>query len=103
MNAFAHPTGSVPTPMPGGQRQTHQRLDWSIGAQHRLGQLQQRIRAPGQALVEPAANCDNRSVASARAWSSRLFITAFVGIRLLLVKRHDPAKAVFTPKPQPTG
>jgi hypothetical protein len=41
--------------MLGGQRQIHQRLCWSIGAQHRLGQLRQRIRAPGQALVEPAA------------------------------------------------
>jgi hypothetical protein len=36
-------------------------------------------------------------MASAPAWYSRLFITAFVGIRLLLVQRHDPAKALFTP------
>jgi hypothetical protein len=46
---------TVPTPELRAQRQCHQRADWPVGAQQRLGQLKQRIRPPLQALVEAAA------------------------------------------------
>jgi hypothetical protein len=43
---------AVPAAMLGHQRQIHQRTDRPIGAQHRIGQLEQRIRPRGQRRVE---------------------------------------------------
>jgi len=42
----------MPTPVLGRQRQPDQQPDRAVGAQHRLGQLEQRIRPRGEAVVE---------------------------------------------------
>jgi hypothetical protein len=44
--------GTVTAPMLGAQRQVDQRPDRARGTQDRIGQLEQRIRPSGQALVE---------------------------------------------------
>ena len=45
---------TVTAPMLGAQRQVDKRPDRARGTQHRIGQLEQRIRPSGQALVELA-------------------------------------------------
>jgi hypothetical protein len=42
----------MPTPVLGGQRQPNQRADRPFGAQHRVGELEQRIRPQTQAAIE---------------------------------------------------
>jgi hypothetical protein len=47
--------GAVPAPVLGRQRQPDQGLDRPVGAQHRVGQLEQRIRPRGQTSIQLAA------------------------------------------------
>jgi hypothetical protein len=45
----------MPTPMLRDERQLGQTGDRPAGTQHRVGQLEQRIRPTGQTLIEPLA------------------------------------------------
>jgi hypothetical protein len=44
--------GTVPASVLGGEGQFSQADDRSVDAQHRIGQLEQRVRPPGQTLIE---------------------------------------------------
>jgi hypothetical protein len=52
----------VPATVFGHQRQPGQRPHRPIRAQHRIGQLEQRVRPPVQALVEVVPNPSNSIV-----------------------------------------
>ncbi|GAA3236328.1 hypothetical protein GCM10020256_54910 [Streptomyces thermocoprophilus] len=43
---------AVPATVFAHQRQFHQRPDWTIGAQHRVRELEQGVRTPGQTGME---------------------------------------------------
>ena len=81
------------------QRQARQRPDRPVRAQHRIGQLKQRITASRQAGTEtrPEPRRTARDSTSA-ACSSELFITAFVMIMGPLARTHDHAEAALTPR-----
>jgi hypothetical protein len=97
--------GTVPPPVLGRQGQVHQRFDRPVGAQHRLGQLEQLISAGRQALVEllPKPRQSGQAVAVVDAnfaaigsHSRRTCQSGHRGHRLASVALHEPEDETVT-------